>query len=147
MTFHQKIILTSLVVLISACHAFSQEKFNAFGNMKLEKGRLDGKMEIIKNDGIVGIAFFYIAYSTWKGKMLYLDDLVITESWRRKGIGGLLLDKLLKYGHEKNVNQIRWHVLDWNEPAINMYRKIGVELDSEWIWCKMSRSQIEAWVR
>ena len=95
---------------------------------------------------IVGIAFFYIGYSTWKGKMLYLDDLVIAQAWRRKGIGNMLLNQLVSYGHSQGVNQVRWHVLDWNEPAINMYKKIGAEIDPEWITCRLSGQQIREWV-
>jgi GNAT superfamily N-acetyltransferase len=91
----------------------------------------------MESEGIVGIAFFYFGYSTWKGKMLYLDDLVIARAHRRQGIGSQLLDHLIEYGKAHGANQIRWHVLDWNEPAIKMYEKIGADLDSEWITCKL----------
>ncbi|MCB0854417.1 MAG: GNAT family N-acetyltransferase [Bacteroidetes bacterium] len=91
----------------------------------------------IEEEGIVGITFFYIAYSTWKGKMLYLDDLVISSKHRRKGIGQQLLDHLVEYGKKQGVNHIRWHVLDWNQPAIEMYKKMGASLDTEWITCKL----------
>ena len=95
--------------------------------------------------GVVGIAFFYIGYSTWKGKILYLDDLVITDRFRKRGIGKHLMDTLVRYGREQKVNQIRWHVLDWNEPAIRLYKKLGAELDPEWITCKLNRDQIDNW--
>jgi len=94
---------------------------------------------------IVGMALFYFGYSTWKGKKLYLDDLVVTESHRRKGIGQLLIDRLIAYAVEKNVRQLRWHVLDWNEPAIKFYDKIGVEFDDEWVTCKMNKQAIDAY--
>lgn len=94
---------------------------------------------------IVGIALFYFGYSTWKGKNLYLDDLVITESYRRQGIGKRLFDQLLKYGREQGAQEMRWHVLDWNEPAINLYRNLNASLDSEWITCKLNREQIQAY--
>ncbi len=96
-------------------------------------------------DNVVGIAFFYFGYSTWKGKNLYLDDLVITESYRRKGIGKLLIDQLVQYGKEQAAQEIRWHVLDWNEPAINLYDKLGASIDPEWITCKLNREQILAY--
>ncbi|MEO0470860.1 MAG: GNAT family N-acetyltransferase [Bacteroidota bacterium] len=96
-------------------------------------------------DGVVGIAFFYFGYSTWKGKILYLDDLVITENWRRKGIGGLLLDRLVHFAKEHRAKQVRWQVLDWNEPAIKMYRKVGANLDEEWINCKLEQADIDRW--
>ena len=84
---------------------------------------------------IVGTAIFYFGYSTWKGKMIYLDDLVVTQTQRRQGLGQRLMDWLLAYGWQHNVKQIRWHVLDWNQPAIEFYQKLNAELDSEWIKC------------
>lgn len=90
-----------------------------------------------ESEQIVGTAVFYFAYSTWKGKIIYLDDLVVTESRRRGGVGQLLIDKLLEIAKSENVRQVRWHVLDWNEPAIRFYNKIGADLDSEWIKCKI----------
>ena len=92
---------------------------------------------------IVGAALFYFGYSTWKGKKLYLDDLIVTGEYRRKGIGEQLLNHLVGYALENEVKQIRWHVLDWNEPAISFYEKVGVEFDNEWIMCKMSRDQMK----
>ena len=97
------------------------------------------------SDGVVGIALFYFGYSTWKGKILYLDDLVITESWRRKGIGSLLLDRLVHFAKENNAKQVRWQVLDWNQPAIKMYQKVGAQLDEEWINCKLELDDIKRW--
>ncbi|HYV94543.1 MAG TPA: GNAT family N-acetyltransferase [Chitinophagales bacterium] len=91
---------------------------------------------------IAGIAIFYIAYSTWKGKMVYLDDLVVTESKRGFGIGKKLFDEVGKIAKETGANQLRWHVLDWNEPAINFYKKYGASLDADWITCKLNREQM-----
>lgn len=93
---------------------------------------------------IVGIALYYFGYSTWKGKMLYLDDLVVSESYRRQNIGEKLLSQLMHIAKTENVQQMRWHVLDWNIPAIRFYEKIGAELDGEWITCKMNYTQINA---
>ena len=87
-------------------------------------------------DGIVGTAFYYFAYYTWKGRMIYLDDLVITEAHRRSGIGSLLMDALIDYGKGLGIREIRWQVLDWNEPAIKLYEKLGARLDGEWINCR-----------
>ena len=83
---------------------------------------------------IVGFALYYIRYSTWKGQQLYLEDIIVTQEMRGKGIGKLLFEKLLDICREQNFNGIRWQVLDWNEPALNFYRKFdGVTLDSSWI--------------
>lgn len=88
-------------------------------------------------DGIVGIALSYFAYSTWRGKMVYLDDLVITESYRRLGIGGQLVELVINHAKDAGANMIKWQVIDWNEPAIKMYEKLGVTFDGEWIDCKI----------
>ena len=83
---------------------------------------------------IVGFALYYIRYSTWKGQQLYLEDIIVTQEMRGKGIGKLLFEKLLDICREQNLNGIRWQVLDWNEPALNFYRKFdGLTLDPSWI--------------
>lgn len=97
-------------------------------------------------DGIVGITLFYFAYSTWKGKMIYLDDLVIRESHRRQGIGSLLMRNLLQYALDQGANMMKWQVLDWNTPAIEMYKQMGAVLDEEWIDCKMTTAQMRDWI-
>ena len=82
---------------------------------------------------IVGIALYYDRYSTWKGRRLYLEDLIVTESKRGSGIGKLLLDELIVFAKENKYNGVVWQVLDWNEPAINFYKKYNAEFDPEWI--------------
>jgi GNAT superfamily N-acetyltransferase len=83
---------------------------------------------------VIGFALYYIRYSTWKGQRMYVEDLLVTEPMRGKGIGKLLFNHLIEDAHEKKLNGISWQVLDWNEPAINFYKKLGdVEFDSTWI--------------
>jgi GNAT superfamily N-acetyltransferase len=91
-------------------------------------------------DGIVqGFALYYIRYSTWKGQRMYLEDILISEEFRGKGIGKLLFDKLKEEAKEKKLNGIVWQVLDWNEPAINFYKKNGdVNFDNAWINCSIN---------
>jgi GNAT superfamily N-acetyltransferase len=87
---------------------------------------------------IVGFALYYIRYSTWKGQQLYLEDIIVTQEMRGKGIGKLLFEKLLDICREQNLNGIRWQVLDWNGPAVNFYKKVGaVKFDREWINCSV----------
>jgi GNAT superfamily N-acetyltransferase len=90
-------------------------------------------------DEIVGMALYYNAYSTWKGTMIYLDDLVVREKYRKHGIGKKLMDELISIAKEEKVCQLRWQVLDWNEPAINFYKKYPVIFDKEWITVKIER--------
>ena len=89
-------------------------------------------------DKVEGFALYYIRYSTWKGQRMYLEDLIVTEKMRSKGLGKLLLDKLIEEAKEKNFNGIAWQVLDWNEPAINFYKKFeGIKFDGEWVNCSI----------
>mgnify|MGYP001575792492 FL=1 len=82
---------------------------------------------------IIGFAITYYRYSTWKGRCLYLEDLIVTENYRNKGIGQELFDYCLSFGKEKSCKKMIWQVLDWNQPAINFYNKNNAQLDNGWI--------------
>lgn len=86
---------------------------------------------------IVGFACYYIRYSTWKGQAMYLEDIVVTEAMRGKGLGKLLFERLIEEAREKKFNRIIWQVLEWNEPAINFYKKYNASFDREWINCSI----------
>jgi len=90
-----------------------------------------------ENGIILGFALYYIRYSTWKGQAMYLEDILVTESARGKGIGKLLFERLIEEAKEKGFNRIIWQVLDWNEPATNFYKKYNVKFDAEWVNCSM----------
>ena len=94
---------------------------------------------VAEADGMVqGFALYYIRYSTWKGQALYLEDLLVTEALRGKGTGKLLLDRVLQEAREKQIKRVVWQVLDWNEPAINFYKKYyNAKLDAGWINCSV----------
>ena len=94
---------------------------------------------VAEADGNVeGFALWYIRYSTWMGQRLYLEDLVVTEKLRGKGIGKLLFDKLIEECRQKKYSGMAWQVLDWNEPAINFYKKFkDVHFDSGWVNCRL----------
>lgn len=85
------------------------------------------------NNEIVGMSFYYIRYSTWKGRCLYLEDLVVKEVYKQKGIGSLLFKATLDAAKDMNAKLMTWQVLDWNEPAIEFYKKFNAELDEEWL--------------
>ncbi len=89
-------------------------------------------------DIIYGFALYYIRYSTWKGQRMYLEDLLVTEKMRCKGIGTLLFDRLLEEAKEKNFQGIVWQVLEWNEPAIKFYKKYKTQFDGEWVNCSIT---------
>ena len=81
---------------------------------------------------IIGMIFYYMAYSTWKGRMLYLEDFVVTESYRQYGVGQLLFDTFLSIARQKDCILVKWQVLDWNEPAVRFYEKNEAIIEKEW---------------
>ena len=95
------------------------------------------------NKEIIGMSFYYIRYSTWNGKSLYLEDFVIKEKYRHKGIGSLLFKETIKVAKKINANSMNWQVLNWNIPAINFYKKFNAELKNEWINGTFTKSQIK----
>lgn len=100
-----------------------------------------------RGDVIVGISLYYYRYSTWKGKRLYLEDIVVTQHERGNGVGKMLFDRTMKFTLEQNCTGLAWQVLDWNEPAINFYKKYNAALDNEWINCSLESGQIKEILR
>jgi len=90
------------------------------------------------DDKIVGIALYYVRYSTWKGQRMYLEDIVVNLEYRGHGIGKKLMDAIIVEGKEKKFNGIMWQVLDWNESAINFYKRYDVVFDGEWLNCSIN---------
>lgn len=94
---------------------------------------------VAEENGIIqGFAMYYIRYSTWKGQRMYLEDLIVTEEMRGKGVGSLLFEVLIAEAKEKKFNGIVWQVLEWNEPAIKFYKKLNATFDGEWVNCALS---------
>lgn len=85
------------------------------------------------NNEIIGFALYYNSYSTWKGKCLYLEDLYVQEGRRKHGIGALLFEKIISIAKYQKVRRLEWLVLDWNQPAIQFYKKYGANLDNSWL--------------
>ena len=96
---------------------------------------------------IVGIAFYYMAYSTWKGKMLYLEDFVVKEELRGHGIGKLLFKAFLQEAEKLNASLAKWQVLDWNEPAINFYKKYNSTIEKEWYNGKILKKDFKSVIK
>lgn len=93
---------------------------------------------VATDDGIViGMALYFYAYYTWDGKSIYLDDLYVQPAYRGRGIGESLINELLSIAKKQRCNQVRWQVLRWNEGAINLYEKLGAEIDDGWHVCKV----------
>jgi GNAT superfamily N-acetyltransferase len=85
------------------------------------------------NQIIVGMSFLYVRYSTWKGRVLYLEDLIVKDNFRNKGIGTQLMNATIEFAKSNNYKRIQWQVLDWNIDAIRFYKKFNAQFDSEWI--------------
>ena len=92
------------------------------------------------NGKVEGFALWYIRYSTWKGQRMYLEDLIVTHEMRGRGLGKLLFDQLIVEMREKQFSGMVWQVLDWNEPAINFYKKYQTAFDAGWINCSIKVS-------
>lgn len=84
------------------------------------------------DENIVGIALYYYRYSTWKGKTIHLEDLIVKENQRGSGVGFALYSKIIEQGKMDNVRRIEWAVLDWNIPAIEFYKKSGAKILEDW---------------
>jgi GNAT superfamily N-acetyltransferase len=91
---------------------------------------------------IVGFALYYVRYSTWKGSRLYLEDLIVTEVMRSKGIGKQLFNRLIQETSELGFNGMSWQVLDWNEAAISFYKKYEAGLEGGWLNASLTTQQI-----
>ncbi|WP_046245278.1 GNAT family N-acetyltransferase [Hymenobacter terrenus] len=102
---------------------------------------------VLENNGaeVIGIALFYTAYSTWKGRMLYLEDLIVTETARRGGYGRLLFDAVVAEARTTGAVRLKWQVLNWNEPAIAFYKKLGATIEDEWFNGNLDDAQLASY--
>ncbi len=92
---------------------------------------------------IIGMSFYWIRYSTWKGKFLFLEDFVVKESYRSQGVGSKLFEATIKKSKELNTNGMFWQVLDWNTSAINFYKKYNADISKKWFNGRLTKEQIE----
>jgi len=108
----------------------------AYYREAFDLGIFDAIVATIKGE-VIGICIYYTTFSTWKGKMLYLEDFVVKEAYRQKGIGQLLYNELVKIAQQEGFKLMKWQVLDWNEPAIKFYEKNEATIEKEWWNCKV----------
>ncbi len=115
---------------------------DGFGEAKLFRcfvAEVDGKIE--------GMALVYPRYSTWKGPVIHLEDLIVTKKMRGHGLGNALLTEVVKFGHRQGVKRISWEVLDWNEPAIAFYEKKGARVMRDWDVVQLDAKGIETYLK
>ena len=98
------------------------------------------------SEEIIGVALYYYRFSTWKGKTIHLEDLIVKENNRGTGAGFALYSEIIKQGKKDNVRRIEWNVLDWNKPAIDFYEKSGAKVLSDWRVVHMDENGIEAFL-
>ena len=96
-----------------------------------------------KNNQIIGLSFYWVRYSTWKGKFLFLEDFIIKDEYRRQGVGAKLFEATIKICQKLKLNGIIWQVLDWNTPAIDFYKKYNADISSKWLNGKLTKKQID----
>jgi GNAT superfamily N-acetyltransferase len=102
----------------------------------------------VAEDGqeIVGLSLYYFRYSTWKGKRLYLEDIIVTENQRGRGLGKLLFERTMKFALEQGCSGMMWQVLNWNKPAIDFYKKYNARLDDEWLNGHLEAKEMESFL-
>jgi GNAT superfamily N-acetyltransferase len=110
-------------------HGFSEDRFDCFVAEHEEQG-------------VIGMALYYPRYSTWKGPTLHLEDLYVKPEFRQHGVGKQLFNAVVKVAAEQNVGRMEWTVLEWNDPALNFYRKYDASLDPEWHLGTLTREQL-----
>ncbi|SHG70318.1 GNAT family N-acetyltransferase [Flavobacterium defluvii] len=99
-----------------------------------------------KGKEIVGIALYYYRYSTWKGKTIHLEDLIVKEKMRGTGLGTALYSEIMKQGKKDNVRRVEWNVLAWNTPAVNFYKNSGARILDDWQVVQMDEAGISSYL-
>jgi len=135
--------ILSLIKELAEFEKAPEKVTNSVEQMKQEKDFFRCFVAETGNEGIVGIALYFFAYYTWVGKSLYLDDIYVKESFRKQKIGTELLREVFKVARDENCKRVRWQVLNWNKPAIQMYEKCGAEIDDEWLNCSFDEAGIK----
>ena len=100
----------------------------------------------VQNDLILGMALVYFRFSTWDGKSLHMEDLIVSKEYRKQGIGTALYNQVMNYAAQEEVNRVEWVVLDWNTNAINFYDKSGVTFLKDWHLVQMNKQQLDTYL-
>jgi GNAT superfamily N-acetyltransferase len=138
--------LFSLIKELAKFEKAENEVINSVDKMLKEKDHFEFFVAE-KDNEVIGMALYFIAYYTWVGKSLYLDDLYVKKNYRGKKIGSKLLKEVFKAAEKENCNRIRWQVLTWNTEAINFYKKIDSKIDDQWLNCDFDRKGIQGFLK
>ena len=129
--------ILGLIKELSLFEKAPEKVTNTVSQMQAEQDLFRALVAETNEGKIIGFALYYFVYYTWVGKSLYLDDLYVKEAYRGHKIGSALLDKVIQFGKDNNCKRIRCQVLEWNKPAIDFYKKLGANLDGEWLNCDL----------
>ncbi len=135
--------ILSLIKELAVFEKAPEKVTNTVEQMKNEKEYFKCFVAENSQKEIVGIALYFFTYYTWVGKSLYLDDLYVKKLYRGNQIGTELLKKIFEVAKKDNCKRVRWQVLNWNKPAIDMYKKSGAEIDNEWSNCDFDSQGIQ----
>ena len=135
--------IISMIRELAAFEKAPEKVTNSVEQMTREKDLFRCFVAETESKEIVGIALWFFAYYTWVGKSLYLDDLYVKEPFRKNRVGTALLRKIFEVASAEGCQRVRWQVLNWNRPAIEMYRKSGAEIDDEWLNCSFDADGIK----
>lgn len=136
----------SILALINELAVFEkapEQVTNSVELMRKEKDFFHCFVAETSEKEVVGMALYYFVYYTWVGKSLYLDDIYVKENFRKQKIGTALLSKVFEIAREEDCKRVRWQVLNWNHPAIEMYRKCGAIIDTDWMNCTFDSEGIK----
>lgn len=142
--------LPQVLNLIKDLAAFENEPYEVevtiaeMQNWGFGKDKIFDFFVIEINNKIIGLALYYFKYSTWKGKCLFLEDIIVKENVRNKGYGKKLFNAVVEVAKNTGVKRMEWQVLDWNKNAIEFYNKYQANLDSKWLNCKLNYSQLQS---
>ena len=142
--------LPQVLNLIKDLAAFENEPYEVevtiaeMQNWGFGKDKIFDFFVIEIDNKIIGLALYYFKYSTWKGKCLFLEDIIVKENVRNKGYGKKLFNAVVEVAKNTGVKRMEWQVLDWNKNAIEFYNKYQANLDSKWLNCKLNYSQIQS---
>ncbi|HBE41947.1 MAG TPA: GNAT family N-acetyltransferase [Bacteroidales bacterium] len=135
-------VILSLIKELATFEKSPEKVTNTVEQMKQEKDLFRCFVAETESEEIIGMALWFFAYYTWVGKSLYLDDIYVKESYRKNKIGSALMNKIFQTARQENCKRLRWQVLSWNKPAIEMYSKLGAEIDEEWLNCSFDHNAI-----
>lgn len=127
--------ILSLIKELAEYERAPEKVTNTTQLMKEEKAYFHCYIAETNDKEIIGMAVFYFVYYTWVGKSIYLEDICVKKNYRGKKIGSALMEKIFQIAKTENCKRIRWQVLNWNNPAIKMYKKFGAEISDEWLNC------------